>query len=385
MNTNLLIIGAGPFGLAMAAQAKHLGIDFIMAGIPMEFWRKNMPEGMYLRSACDWHLDPGNESTIEKFLSLRQLAPADVDPIPRNLYLSYAEWFQEQKQITALPVYIDRLDYISDHRYSAITSTGDIITAKNVVIAVGFKYFKNIPSEFEDIFPPATYTHTCDLANMQTMQGKRCLIIGGRQSAFEWAALLNEARAVTIHISHRHNSPAFAHSDWSWVNGIVNNIMREPQWFRTRSEEERDLISKKLWSEGRLKIEPWLEKRVMKQNIKLWPHTEVIASKKLPNGELEVVFDNSITITVDHIILATGYKVMIGHVPFLSEGDILTKLEIKNNFPVLDESFQSNLPGLFFTSMVAAQDFGPFFGFTIAARASAVLIGKALMQQAELA
>jgi lysine/ornithine N-monooxygenase len=351
----------------------------------MEFWKKNMPEGMYLRSACDWHLDPENESTIEKFLSLRQLTPADVEPIPINFYLSYVEWFQEQKEISSLPVYIDRLDYISDHRYSAITSTGDIITAKNVVIAVGLKYFKNIPPEFEEIFPPGTYTHTCDLANLETMQGRRCLILGGRQSAFEWAALLNEARAVTIHISHRHKSPAFARSDWSWVNRIVDNIVFEPHWFRTLSEEEKDLVSKKLWAEGRLKIEPWLEKRVMKQNIKLWPHTEVIACKKLPNGELEVVFDNSITIIVDHIILATGYKVMIRHVPFLPKGDILSKLEIKNNFPVLDESFQSNLPGLFFTSMAAAQDFGPFFGFTIAARTSAILIGKALIQQAELA
>jgi cation diffusion facilitator CzcD-associated flavoprotein CzcO len=58
--TDLLIIGAGPFGLAAAAQASHLGIQHVVVGRPMEFWRKNMPAGMYLRSACDWHLDPTN-------------------------------------------------------------------------------------------------------------------------------------------------------------------------------------------------------------------------------------------------------------------------------------------------------------------------------------
>ena len=384
MNTSLLIIGAGPFGVSMAAHAKHLGIDFILVGKSMEFWKTNMPEGMYLRSACDWHLDPENENTIEKFLSTQNLAPKDVEPLSRNFYLSYAEWFMEQKQLTALPVYVDRLDYVSDYHYRAVTDDSDIITANSVVVAVGFKYFKHIPPEFVNIFPEGAYSHTCDLTDMKTLQGKRCLILGGRQSAFEWAALLNEAGADTIYISHRHKSPAFTSSDWSWVNPLVDNMTDEPGWFRNLSEEEKNSVSKKLWAEGRLKIEPWLETRVMKPNVQLLPHTEVVACKKLADDALEVVFDSSNTINVDYIILATGYKVMIDHVPFLREGNILSKLLIKNNFPVLDEHFQTNLPGLFITSMSAAQDFGPFFGFTIAVSTSAKLIGKTLSKRMQV-
>jgi thioredoxin reductase len=378
MNTDVLIIGAGPFGLATAAYAKHLGIDFIMVGKPMEFWKMNMPKGMYLRSACDWHLDPENEDTIEKFLAIQHLTPADVEPLSRDFYLSYTEWFQKQKQITALPVYVDRLDHAGNHQYYATTTEGDVITANNVVISVGFKYFKYIPPEFENIFPHDSYSHTCDLTDMKSMQGKRCLILGGRQSAFEWAALLVEAGAATIYISHRHKSPAFTASDWSWVNPIVDNMAHEPGWFRNLATEEKDSLSKKLWEEGRLKIEPWLEKRVMKDNVKLLPYTEIVDCKKLPGDELEVVFNNGTIITVDHIILATGYKVMINKVPFLAKGNILSKLAIQNNFPVLDEHFQTNLPGLFITSIPASQDFGPFFGFTIAVRTSAKLIGEAL-------
>ena len=67
-NVNLLIIGAGPFGLAMAAYAGQLGIGYVIVGKPMEFWKANMPKGMVLRSASDWHLDPLNVHTIEKFL-----------------------------------------------------------------------------------------------------------------------------------------------------------------------------------------------------------------------------------------------------------------------------------------------------------------------------
>ena len=61
-----------------------------------------------------------------------------------------------------------------------------------------------------------------------------------------------------------------------------------------------------------------------------------------------------------------------------ASGNILAQLETHNGFPILDEHFQSNIPGLFFTSICATQDFGPFFAFTAAVRTSAKLIGAAL-------
>ncbi len=384
MKTDLLIIGAGPFGLTMASHAKHLGIDFIIAGKAMEFWKNNMPQGMYLRSACDWHLDSENKSTIENYLATLNLVPADAEPISRDFYLSYVEWFQQQKKIDPLPVYINRLDYAGDHHFNAYTNRGEIIAADNVVIAVGFKYFMHIPPEFENILPAGSFSHTCDVADMTAMRGKRCLILGGRQSAFEWAALLNEAGASSVHISHRHKSPSFTAADWSWVNSLVDNMADNPGWFRNLSQEEKDAVSDKLWAEGRLKVEPWLEPRIMKDDIKLWPRTSLTACEKLTTGELNVSFDNDTKIIVDHIILATGYKVILSQIPFFTNGNILSELATNNGFPVLDEHFQTNLPGLFFTSMPAGQDFGPFFGFTISVRTSAKLIGKELIRNLKM-
>src|SRR5437899_668515 len=94
---DLLIIGAGPFGLAMAAQAGNLGLDHRVVGKPMEFWKQNMPKGMYLRSACDWHLDPIGRDTIESFTKTQGLTTPQVEPLSLEFYLRYAQWFQDQK------------------------------------------------------------------------------------------------------------------------------------------------------------------------------------------------------------------------------------------------------------------------------------------------
>lgn len=88
--------------------------------------------------------------------------------------------------------------------------------------------------------------------------------------------------------------------------------------------------------------------------------------------------NNGTVLPVDQIVLATGYKVNLRQIPLLAQGNILVRLESRNGFPALDEHFQSNIPGLFFTSMCASQDFGPFFAFTGAVRASAKIIGAAL-------
>jgi len=81
----------------------------------------------------------------------------------------------------------------------------------------------------------------------------------------------------------------------------------------------------------------------------------------MSDGRIEVRLSNGTDLVVDHVILATGYKPDMTKVPYLA--GVLDELELADGFPVLDEHFQSSLPGLFITGFPATKDFGPFFGF----------------------
>ena len=376
-----LVIGAGPFGLAMSAYARAHGIVHTVVGKPMDFWKRQMPEAMLLRSRCDWHLDPLEEHTIEHYLGTLNLRATDVEPLSRKFYLDYCDWFTRQKEIEIDDVRVDRLDYGENAgSFNATLANGEAITADRVVVAVGFGYFANVPDALRSTFPKGRFSHTSELTDFSTLEGKRVLIIGGRQSAFEWAALIHEQGARAIHLCYRHATPSFEESDWSWVAGCVQKITTEPGWFRKLPAEERDQINRRQWAEGRLKLEPWLAPRITNDKTTLFPEAEIVSCEELPNGELQVTLSTGETLNLDHVILATGYKVDVTRIPFLSKGNILPRLQTLDGFPVLDDHLESNIPGLFFTSMCATQDFGSFFGFTVSVRASATLIGARLRE-----
>jgi thioredoxin reductase len=380
--TDLLIIGAGPFGLAVAAWAGRKGVAYVIAGKPMGFWKENMPAGMLLRSGSDWHLDPSGECTIDRFREMRPKGNGHTgsEPLSLEFYLEYAQWFQEQHRIDVIPTLVHQLDLVdgAGPTFRATMDNGDVIVARRVVVAVGFKYFTCLPQALVDRLPPGRFSHTCDLVDFTALNGKRCLIVGGRQSAFEWAALIHEAGAAAVHITHRHDSPAFAVADWSWVMALAERTLDEPDWYRRLSAEEQKALGRRFWAEGRLKIEPWLESRIRQKTIAVWPRTGIVACEERPGGDLRVQLEPHQIVEVDHIILATGYAVRIDQVPFLRRGNILSRLEVTDGSPALDENFQTSVPNLFITSMAAAQEFGPFVAFTLSARISATLIGRAI-------
>lgn len=388
MLMNTLIVGAGPFGLGLAAYLQQRGHDYCIVGKPLEFWEKHMPPGMLLRSNANWYLDPNHQWTIERFFAEQpQTGPrpqrAPNQPISREDYIGYMRWFVQRAGLPVRPHYVRHLTR-QGSGFRAELDNGQTIDAQNVVLATGFQHFAAYPSSLTDRIPDGRYRHTCDAVQMDAYRGRRVLLIGGRQSAFESAALLREAGAAQVHLSYRHDTPAFAEADWSWVETVMANMATDPGWFGELPPAEQDAYRYRLWAEGRLKVEPWLEQRVGHANVRLHPRTELVSATGQPGQALHIVLTNGDEFAVDDILLATGYQVDMARLPFLS-ASLLQALRLEKGFPLLDHQFQSSVPGLYVSSFAAGHSFGPFFGFTVAVRTAATLIGNALCQPERVA
>ena len=317
LHTPLLVIGAGPYGLATAAYAKRAGIEELVVGKPMAFWHESMPTGMFLRSGPNWHLDAAGKHTLMAYLEDRGIESSEVDPLPVGLFIDYAEWFQKKSGVKVLPDLVRKLSKPNSH-FEATLESGRRVTARTVVAAPGTTHFTVIPEWVQQCLSPERWSHTCHLVQFDDLRGKRCLIIGGRQSAFERSALLADEDAEEVHIVYRHDTPAFSVSDWSFVDELMELTLTVPGWFHNLPAEEREAIGKRFWAEGRLKLEPWLTPRLDKPSVHSWPHASVTACREVPGGEVKVELSNGTRLVVDYVILATGYKADMMKVPYLS-------------------------------------------------------------------
>ena len=64
--STVAIIGAGPYGLSIAAHLKAAGVAARLFGASMQTWREAMPRGMFLKSEgfASSLSDPGDTFTL---------------------------------------------------------------------------------------------------------------------------------------------------------------------------------------------------------------------------------------------------------------------------------------------------------------------------------
>jgi cation diffusion facilitator CzcD-associated flavoprotein CzcO len=367
--TDLLVIGAGPYAYAAAAHARDRGIDTHVVGKPMSFWREQMPTDMFLRSGPDWHLDGSGVETFEAFFEDRGLDRAEHDPIPIRTFLGYTEWFAERKHLVADERMVADLTK-PDGTFTATLEDGSTITADKVLAVPGIRHFANLPAWHTGV-PEERRAHTSDLVEFGRLSGARVVIVGGRQSAYEWAALLCDHGAARVDVVHRHPTPTFAKVSWAFCNPYIEQSVAERGWYRNLPVEKRSAIFAEFWQVGRLTLEHWLTPRL---------DPEVVTSH--PGCSVELVTDNDKDVTLgltdgtrldaDFVVLASGYKADLGAVPYLS--GVLDRVSVTDGFPDLSPGFETSLSGLYTIGFASTRDFGPFFGFTKGCESSARIV-----------
>src|SRR6266404_3517489 len=134
------IVGAGPFGLSVAAHLRSCGVPFRIFGTPMHRWRTQMPIGMFLKSegAASSLADPAGRYTLQQFCAEAGL-PYGTGPIPLDTFTAYALSFQQRLVPMVEDVLVTALDKRPDG-FELRLANGEGIRVKSAVIATGLSH-----------------------------------------------------------------------------------------------------------------------------------------------------------------------------------------------------------------------------------------------------
>jgi FAD-dependent urate hydroxylase len=363
---DVIVIGAGPYGLAAAAQLRWAGADVRVFGVPMSFWMRHMPKGMLLRSP--WaasHI--GNEQAAPTLDTFERTRGSGISrPIPLADFVAYGLWVQQRAAPEADPRRVELVAPTATGLRVQLED-GESVDTGRVVVAAGISEFAWRPPEFSGL-PPELAGHSSEHADLARFAGRRVVVIGGGQSALESAVLLREAgadvelivRAPRMHWVGRATRDGilgrllFDRTDVG--PALISHVVAKPLFYRRLSPSLQRSMTRRSLVAG---AATWLRPRATEIPITLGRH---VTQAVRMNGHLRLTLDDGGARDVDQVLLATGYRVDLARYGFLSP-EILRALRLVEGYPLLDNGFQSDVPGLHFIGATAVGSFGPLVRF----------------------
>ncbi|GAA2406043.1 hypothetical protein GCM10010420_37400 [Streptomyces glaucosporus] len=379
---DLVVVGAGPYGLSIAAHAAAAGLSLRTFGRPMASWRDHMPEGMFLKSE-PWASnlsDPAGEHTLAAYCASRGLRAEHGRPLPIGTFTDYGLWFGERAVPEVEEETVASVRPQADG-FLVATEGGETITARTVALAVGVMPFVHRPEALRAL-PRELASHSSHHRDLSGFRDRDVTVIGAGQAALETAALLAEcgarprvvARADRVNwntapkplersalrsLLDPHCGLGTGWSSWVWAE-TPWAVRRLPGALRARIADTA-LGPAGAW---------WLRERVESRVPVLLGHRLRAA---MPTGggvrlTLVTAAGASTVLETDHVVAATGFVPDIGRLdlldPFL-RGRL--RLAGTSRAPEVDGRFESSVPGLFFAGLLTAPSFGPSMRFVYGA------------------
>jgi thioredoxin reductase len=387
---DVAIVGAGPYGLSIAAHLRVAGVTFRIFGRPMQTWRDHMPDGMLLKAdgfASDL-ADPASVFTLEYFCELSGI-PYDETRIPIRLetFRAYGLAFQQRMIPEVEDTQVVRIERdaagfrlnLSDGRYA---------TAPNVVLAVGLSHFQVLPPALAHL-PAELVTHSSAHKDVARFRGRDVTVIGAGASAIDLAVLLKDAGANVALVARRsslrfNDPPRTRRSLWIKLRHPSSAI--GPGW-RSLFYANAPALFYRLPSTTR-----W---RILKASLTPaagWPMKDRFVSR-IPvllgyDIETAVIHQDRVCLMLsgrsgrkahvaDHVIAATGYEVDLRRLTFLS-GEIRSGIEVIHSTPALSPYFETSVPDLYVVGFASKYCFGPVMQFACGAHWTATRISRRL-------
>jgi thioredoxin reductase len=380
--TDIAIIGAGPYGLSIAAHLRARNMAFRIFGKPMSVWKDQMLGGTLLKSfgfASNLY-EPSSSLTLARFCKEQGLPYADVEiPVPIEYFVAYGLEFQrrfipnlEQTDIVSLRT--------APEGFALTTQTGELVLARRVILAVGISHFGYVPPILADL-PEELVTHSSKHNQVTRFNGQTVAVIGAGASAADLAGLLQEAGA-SVHLIARRETIQFYDPPTPEPRPLAQRILRPRsglgQGWRARLSAELPIAFHALPPKVRLKAvrtingpaSTWEAKQKVVGFVNMHTSTSVKAAEVKGNAvnlHLSHTDGTSKQLQADHIIAATGYKVSLQRLKFL-DPDLIRRIKSFEDTPVLNTNFESSIPGLYIVGLASSVSFGPLCRFAYGAK-----------------
>ena len=374
----VVIVGAGPYGLSMAAYLLDAGVEPYVIGQPLAFWKRHMPKGMLLRSG----IEASNIAAPQKQLSLagyeRATGTKFRAPIPIEDFIAYGEWFQTQVAPTLDTRSVRRVSQ-NGSGFDLTLEDGESVHARSVVLALGIGFFTHRPEQFAHI-PTHLAPHASELSDPSQFKGNRVAVIGAGQSALEHAALLHEDKA-DVEILTRSAGPEYLVYPWrrklfrtltpgplrpfsyrvfppTDLGGFTTvRTIADPEKFKRASPEVQEALAREV-------TKPigayWLPSRL--RGVRVRTGVSVERVERVQNG-LKLALSDGSTTWVDRVVLGTGYRVDVGKYHILDEALRRNILRAPDGYPSLTMNLQTSIQGLYMVGVVAERALGPTLRF----------------------
>ncbi|MBV9793929.1 MAG: NAD(P)-binding domain-containing protein [Actinobacteria bacterium] len=388
----VLVIGAGPYGLSISAHLHALGISHQIVGRPNGTYRWQVPVGMNLKSepyASDMAAPrPGYD--VAAYCAQHGLDYSErLGPLSLERFNGYADWYIGQLVPNIRDITVSDVTRIGDG-FRVSFADADPVTVRQVVVATGVLPYFRIPDELAGLRADLL-SHTRDIHRLERFRGRRVAVIGAGQSALETAALLHEAGADTRLVVR---GPTL-----TWVDPNPETIsrlgrVRRPVnklcegwrcavWFSP--EAFRLLPARVRVAKARTVLGPsgswWLKDRIEGVVETLLGHQLRGAEEAGSGVRLHLAGPAATTLDVDHVVAGTGFRVDVDRLTFLS-ATLRSQVTTLNKYPVLSRAGQSSVPGLWFAGAPAAVSLGPSERFIGGTHNSVAPLTRALAARA---
>jgi len=391
-NVDVAVIGAGPYGLSLAAYLSAAGVNYRHFGMPMRLWREAMPKGMFLKSQgfASNISDPRGTHTLEAFCQATNHPYKSYGlPVSLENFVNYGQWFQSQLDLKVEEVLVTGMVKRADG-FEITLADGEQFVAGRVVVAIGVEHFAYVPKSISGL-PASACTHSSLLTDPAAFRGKEVVVVGAGQSALESAALLHENGAA-VQVLARRQVIAWNGTPLDPHRPLLRRL-REPEsglgsglstWFYSDHPQLfRRLPRNTRVYRARTALGPagawWLRERVEGQ-FPVWTG-QTVSSAQPEDGkaQLRVAGAGSASreLTVDHVIAATGYRINLKRLEFLPEA-MRSSLRTVGGSAAVGPDYQSSVPGLYFIGPSVAPTMGPVMRFVFGTKHAAPTAGAHL-------